>query len=439
MNLFTISKEELIKKYIELEKENSLLKKEKEALEKELHKYKNSNTPPSANKHIKVNTEGLKVKKGAKRGAPKGHKGNTLVLPEADEIIPVSTKNCPTCDSTNIRPTGYVKIKKVICYQKAKTYVKEYQQTEYVCLDESKLFFAPHKDIPEKGIYDKNILSLVNYYRFKARLPYNIIVDVMNNIHNVRMTAPTSLDITRRVSEKLEPLYLDIERQIKQSNIVHADETSHSVNGINHWIWVFSNALFSLFKFNEKRGGDIVEKTLGKDFLGKLVSDGWTTYTSFCNDNHIIQQRCLDHLRREVKYECKDKHPDLYKWCCDIYFMIKTGKEYKQEKRRKDIHRKCKSELSRLVTHMKAHQNLRKLATKIENGGDKWLTCILYPELPMDNNEAERSLRPFVIMRKIIGCFRSELGVKTHEIMMSLISTWEKQNKNILYSLQTSL
>ena len=70
--------------------------------------------------------------------------------------------------------------------------------------------------------------------------------------------------------------------------------------------------------------------------------------------------------------------------------------------------------------------NLRKLATKIENRGDKWLTCILYPELPMDNNEAERSLRPFVIIRKIIGCLRSEIGMKNYEIMMSLISTWQK-------------
>lgn len=57
----------------------------------------------------------------------------------------------------------------------------------------------------------------------------------------------------------------------------------------------------------------------------------------------------------------------------------------------------------------------------------------------MDNNEAERSLRPFVIMRKIIGCLRSEIGVRTHEVMMSLISTWEKQGKDIFYSLQQSL
>ena len=116
------------------------LLEEKEKLECELKKYKNSNTPSSENKHLKKNTEGLKKMKCAKRGAPKGHEGKTLVLPEADIILKVFAKACPECDSDNIRPTGHVKNKKIICHQKAKTYVKEYQQVEYICLDEGVLF-----------------------------------------------------------------------------------------------------------------------------------------------------------------------------------------------------------------------------------------------------------------------------------------------------------
>jgi len=424
-------KEEIIDDYIEL-------LKEKHKLEKELKKYNNSNTPSSSNKHIKPNTEGLKAKKGAKRGAPKGHRGNTLQL-TPDKIINLIAKLCGKCKSSNLRPTGYTKKRIVICYQKAKIIVKQYNQQEIVCCDCGELSLANHKDIPEKGIYDNNIQALVNYYKFKARLPHNLVVDVMNNIHDVPMTEPTSLEITRRASEKLEPLYQDLEKEIKQADVVHGDETSHSVMGVNHWIWVFCNAMLSLFKFKEKRGGDIVEKTLGKNFKGKLVSDGWATYTSYTRDNKIIHQRCLDHLKREVEFECRKKHPDLYRWCSDIYFMVKKGKEYKHEKRRLDIYEKCKAELAMLITYMKKHRTLRKLATKIENGGDKWFTCILYPELPMDNNEAERSIRPFVIIRKIIGCLRSELGMRNYEIMMSLISTWQKQGKNAFYSLQASL
>lgn len=425
------TKEELIKELYD-----SYVEKEK--LEKELKKYKNSNTPSSSNKHLKENTQGLKAKKGAKRGAPKGHKGNTLQL-SPDKIIDLIAKLCGKCKSPNIKPIGYIKKRIVICHQKAKIIVKQYNQQEVLCLDCGELSLAHHKEIPEKGIYDNNIQALVNYYKFKARLPHNLVVDVMNNIHDVPMTEPTSLEITRRASQKLEPLYQNLEKEIKLSKVVHGDETSHSVMGVNHWIWVFCNSLISLFKFKKERGGDIVEKTLGKDFKGKLVSDGWATYKAYARDNKILHQRCWDHLRREVKFECKKNHPDLYKWCCDIYSMVRKGKNYKQEKRRHDMFEKCKSELTMLITYLNRHRNLRKLATKVENGGDKWFTCILHPELPMDNNEAERSLRPFVIIRKIIGCLRSEIGMKNYEVMMSLISTWQKQGKNAFYSLQASL
>lgn len=82
---------------------------EKEKIEKELKKYKNPNTPSSANKHIKLDTQGLKAKKGAKRGAPKKHWGNTLILPEATASMIIDTHDCPKCNGTNIKPTGYIK------------------------------------------------------------------------------------------------------------------------------------------------------------------------------------------------------------------------------------------------------------------------------------------------------------------------------------------
>lgn len=413
--------------------------KKKEKLEKELKKYKNANTPSSANKHINPNTLGLKAKKNAKRGAPKGHKGSTFVWPDVNQIIDLFVTKCAECSSTNIKPTGYVKKRRVVCLIKPRVIIKEYRQHEYRCLDCNGLTLASHMDIPKKGIYDKNILALVNFFKFRTRMPFEHIVETMKDIFTVQMTRPSALAITRRVSDKLEPQYKQLENEIKNAKVVHGDETSHSVNGINHWVWVFCNSLISLFKFKKQRGGDIVEKILGKNFQGKLVSDGWQTYTSYSKKKGVILQRCWDHLRREMKYECKEKYPDLYNWGCDIYFMTKKGKEYKQKKRRNDMYEKCKAELARLIACMEAHTSLRKLATKIRNGKDDWFNAILYPELPIDNNEAERSLRPFVIMRKIIGCLRSEIGIKNYEIMMSLISTWQKQGKNTFYTLQALL
>ncbi|MDP3639771.1 MAG: IS66 family transposase [Nanoarchaeota archaeon] len=426
------SKDELID--IILEKE----KKIKE-LEQELKKYKNPNTPSSANKHLKPDTLGLKAKLGAKRGAPVGHRGDTIHLPPAEEIIPVPAQECSHCGSNNIEPTGDVKEKHVLSLIKPRTIVKKYLQEEMRCFDCHKITVAAHKDIPERGIYDKTIQSLVNYLKFKARLPHNLVVDCMNTIFGVPMTPATSLEITRRASKKLEPSYHQLEEQIKQQKVVNADETSHSVNGVNHWVWVFCNSLLSLFKFNKERGGTIVEETLGKDFQGILGSDGWRTYTKYSKENHVRLQRCFAHAEREIEFECKVKHPELYQWFCDIYALAKKGRMYKQEKKRYDLFEKCKAELSMWITYAEVHRNLRKLAGKIKNGGDDWFTGVIYPEVPLDNNEAERSLRPFVVIRKIIGCLRSDIGKRNYEVMMSLISTWQKQGKNTFCMLEATL
>lgn len=423
------SKDELIEEIFDAYNEIQRLKKE-------LRKYKNPNTPSSA-QHFEAKPVSRAT--GKPRGAPKGHKGATLNLPEADEIIPVRAQECGECNGTNIERTGTVMQKKVVSLVQPHTRILRYDAEEIRCLDCFAITIATHPEMPAQGVYDKKIQSLVNYFKFKARMSHSIIVDAMNSIFGVPMTAPTSLEITKRASKKLAPQYENLQKRVRKADVVHADETGSSVMGDSNWIWVFCNSVMTLFRFNKERGGPIVEQTLGKDFKGKLVSDGWQTYTTYTKENGVVHSRCWAHSLREVKFECKKKHPDLYGWYCDIYGMVGKGNRYKQKKRRLRMWEKCKAELVMWVTTAKAHKNLRKLAGLIENGGDDWLTPILYPEVPLDNNEAERSLRPFVIMGKIMGCLRSETGKHVYETMMSLISTWEKQNKNVFYTLQTTL
>ena len=50
--------------------------------------------------------------------------------------------------------------------------------------------------------------------------------------------------------------------------------------------------------------------------------------------------------------------------------------------------------------------------------------------MPADNNLAERSLRPVVIMRKISGGTRSGEGSKTRLTLASLLGTWQARQRN---------
>ena len=49
---------------------------------------------------------------------------------------------------------------------------------------------------------------------------------------------------------------------------------------------------------------------------------------------------------------------------------------------------------------------------------------VLDPQVPADNNAAERSLQPLVISRKISGGSRSPTGSATRMTLASLFGTW---------------
>lgn len=55
------------------------------------------------------------------------------------------------------------------------------------------------------------------------------------------------------------------------------------------------------------------------------------------------------------------------------------------------------------------------------------------------NNQAERDLRPVVIVRKTGGCNKSPPGARTHEVLASIFATLKKQRRDIMEYLPSVL
>jgi transposase len=64
----------------------------------------------------------------------------------------------------------------------------------------------------------------------------------------------------------------------------------------------------------------------------------------------------------------------------------------------------------------------RKLG-RLERYREALFTFLDHPQVPSDNNHAERQIRPAVIMRKNSLCNRSEQGASVQAIMMSVYRT----------------
>ena len=81
----------------------------------------------------------------------------------------------------------------------------------------------------------------------------------------------------------------------------------------------------------------------------------------------------------------------------------------------------------------------RVLAKRIEQFIAELFTFVQYPEVPSENNAAERAIRPVVVARKISGGTRSPKGSKTSSILRTLFETWALQGRNTLDACRQTL
>ena len=422
------------KDYEELEKDKLLdevvdLVIENDKLKRKLKKYENPHTPSSKQGFDKPQAQGLPV--GRKPGKVYNHERTTRPKDKVNTpLVTVTIDFNPSNGNTNIVATEDY-IERIITDFKIEKVVTKYTFLEYKDLNTGELFFAKHPDVPDVGIFGKNIIAMANLLHFEHRVTLNGVADVFTNAYDIPMSSPTVYELCNRAVKKAEPVYEDIHMKLQESKTVNADETGSNQNGKSEWLWGFFTPLLAYFVFFHKRGGDIVEKVL-KNFKGILGCDGWATYEAFSKKKHILLQRCWAHLIREVKKSCKDEEclHDAYIWICDMFEKIQKLRKIKSKKIRQKGYDKLLAEMDMWCQVYYVHDGMKELVNKVKNGKEFWFTCVLHPEVEPTNNRAERGLRKFVVIEKIIGCLRSEQGKRNMQVMLSVFQTWRLQGLN---------
>ena len=431
----------IIEEYKELPKEEILDKLadkiiEIEKLKRKLKKYQNPHTPSSRQGFDKPQAQGLKV--GRKKGIKSGHKGKTREWETPTNFIDVPAFCNPQTRNVNIKDTGNYVDRLIIDYKIQKT-VTSYRLHYYKDVDTNQIFLSAHPNVPERGIFGKNIIALANILHFQHRVTVAGIANIFTNVFDISMDQSTALDLGNRAADSLKPHYESLGIEIQKSPVINADETGSNQNGRSEWLWGFFTTTIAFFVFYGKRGGDILEKVLA-NFNGILGCDGWKTYKVFSEKYGLLLQRCWAHLIREVKYVCKDTELEkAYIWILDIYKKVKRARLLKRESSRKKRYDELVLELDQWTQTYAHYRKMRKLVTLIRNGKEHWFTCVIHPEIEPTNNLAERKIRKFVILEKIMGCLRSEQGKITTQIMLSLVETWKSQGLNPYKQLRATL
>lgn len=402
-------------------------------LKKRLLAYENAHTPSSQQrKYPKREPTGNPV------GAPQGHEGTTRPYKKPYKTVDVKQEKCSSCHHKLGSPVKIIKRIIEDIPEPQPITVTQYNVHTYICRNCAEVNIPSHPDLPSEGRFGYHLMNEVALMKYEDRLPYEKIVDNLNRRFHLAITAATVLSLIERVTYACEPDYEKISRQIQLSPNIYSDETGQKVQGKNWWTWVFTTPLLALFLIRKSRGQKPLEEALGKDFNGILNCDGWTSYPKIVKKI----QRCWAHLLREAKWHAEQYEGQariLYQGLCRMFEQIKHLRKNASLQSRKKTHQKLTRHMRYWVDICKAYKELRKFATKLENGLAYWFTCVLYPEIEPTNNPAERALREIVVQRKITGTLRNEKGTHMLEVMMSVLTTWKLQGLNTSQMLRQTL
>lgn len=198
------------------------------------------------------------------------------------------------------------------------------------------------------------------------------------------------------------------------------------------------NSQWAYFHVNRSRGSKVVKELLGNPFKGVLVSDFFSAY----NCMKGIKQKCLVHLRREMRNAKGTDPPDSFSKPYKKLNRILNDALRLARKRETMSALMFRRQTSRIKNRLidfgcasytdKTWQRISKRLLKHEKELFTFLDC---PEIPNHNNAAERAIRPHVIFRNRSFQNRTGKGAHAHGILTSLLQTLALQKKDCLASL----
>ena len=220
--------------------------------------------------------------------------------------------------------------------------------------------------------------------------------------------------------------------EYRSARVKHADETTWRCDGRNGYAWGFFTDDLSIYRFRESRGSKVALDVFGEGrHRGVLVVDRYAGYNPAWLGR---MQYCFEHLKRDgkdilekgVKDEKERALLEELVECLRFAMTLRrreTGKAYDREARR--IRNRI-LEIARTKVKDGAVAGYFDIFGKKRHRLFQW---VAHPEVPAENNLAERRLRPLVIARKLSFGSQSTDGLRIRETLLTVMDTlrlrWE--------------
>jgi transposase len=249
--------------------------------------------------------------------------------------------------------------------------------------------------------------------------------------------------------QAIAPLFAPVEAallaRLRSETHWHADETRWLVfielegkTGHRWYLWVFQSKSVIHYVLDPTRSADVPIAELGTASGGIVSCDRYSAYKKFVRLHPaFVLAFCWAHQRRDF-LELANSYPDLAAWA--FVWVDKIGELYRLNEARLDAQSdlvrfgECDCWLRQAVEKMALDRTAllntsllaepaRKVLQSMQNHWSGLTVFVDHPEIPMDNNSAERSVRISVVGRKNFYGSGSRWSGQLAATMYSLLMT----------------
>ena len=441
----------------------SELRAEIEALKERLAaSSRNSSKPPSGDGLSKPAPRSLRGKSGRKPGGQGGHPGHTLAqVDDPDEVIMHEPGACTGCGRDT---AGGVQVgterRQVFDLPPTQVHVTEHQLITRQCrCGQRNTGTAPDR-VAAPVQYGPRIAAAIVYLYVGQFLSKARTAKAISDLLGVPVSEGTVANVTERASTDLVRRggFTDLVRaRLHSAELVHFDETGLRVAGKLHWLHSAGTSLLTLLFVHRRRGVEAINAAgVLPGYHGIAVHDAWAPYDTYSTARHVL---CAAHLLRELQAVADHHHRGAARspvqgWCwanqvADNLHALKTHTDTAWAAGNRP-------DPAILTTRTRAITNAatiaaadhthpgplaakhRALARRINNRLSDYLAFTTDPNIPFDNNLAERDIRMVKIRQKVSGCLRTLTGAQQFAAIRSYTATASKHHIN-LYNALTQL
>jgi transposase len=450
-----LATEKLVEMIVEQARAIEHLKSRVIELEQEIEKLKisrdldstTSSKPPSSDllkkseKKLEAQTEFRETPKRKPGGQP-GHPGKTRKgFGRVDRFEILRPQVCRCCGQGKFSGEPIkIDTQQVAQLVESPIEIVEYQRYTCICSECGETQTAdwspeivPGQDI---GIRLQAFLGWINNY---GHLSYEKQQELLWELGKIDIGVGTLVATNERIDGAVAQSIDLLKEWVKQTQPnIHADETPWMVKGIKEWLWIFANTDFALFHAAGTRSRSELELILGASYTGVLSSDDYSVYNGY---SVRAQQKCLAHLRRHFKK--LSKLPGLHNQEIGVKFIDLSDEGfhnyafYQKTQRIDEFWNwaslfKLKIESALLTWLERAGSQASKLLRSLLHKADQWWYFLNHPEIPPDNNLAERTLRLAVTKRKVSGGSRSMSRFQDTANLLTVIQTCRRQRRSVI-------